>query len=254
MYNGLVIILILIIICLFYYYYYRYSYYNTSPVSACTSGSCEKYNVHQFHDDKKEAANLMQEVTNRNSILIEHLKNKYLNNHFKPGMDPLKSNRIDIVPESELSTWSAESMFDVNKYNDLKHLMESEYIQERVNQLTEHYNPRDIYEISPLNTSGVTSYTQDKKTLILCLRKKEKNESGQNELHDINTVMFVVIHELAHMANGQWGHGTNFWILFKFMLENAVECGIYKPVDYKRYPIVYCGLKLNFSPLFDMTL
>lgn len=249
MHNGIVVILMLILIYIFYICYYRYSYHNTVSISACST--CEKYNVHRSHGDQDEAASIMGEINRRNKTLIEHLRSKYLNNHFSPNMDPIKNNHIDVIPESELSPWTAESMFDVAKANQIQKAMEGEYIQERVDQLINHYNPKQIYEISPLNQSGVTSYTQDKQTLILCLRKKEKNAQGENELHDINTIMFVVIHELAHMMNNLWGHKMDFWILFKFMLMNSVECGIYQPVDYHKKPINYCGLVLSYNPLFD---
>jgi len=68
--------------------------------------------------------------------------------------------------------------------------------------------------------------------------------------------MFVVVHELAHMMNDLWGHSeqSNFWYLFKFLLLNAVEIDIYKPVNYAVKPIVYCGLKLTYNPLFDNNL
>lgn len=249
MHSGIVIILIIVLIYLFYFKYYKYSYYNTVSVSACST--CEKYNVHQSHNGQKDAAAILAEINRRNNVLIEHLKTKYLTNHFSPGMDSTKNNHIDVIPESELSPWTAESMFDIDKINDMKKLMEGEYIQERVEQLITRYNPKQIYEISPLNNSGVTSYTQDKHILILCLRKKEKNANGENELHDINTIMFVVIHELSHMMNNLWGHKMDFWILFKFMLMNSVECGIYTTVDYSKNPIVYCGLKIDYQPLND---
>ena len=172
---------------------------------------------------------------------MEYLKNKYLNNKFAPNMDRnIKNNRIDVIP------------FTAEQLN--QNWAENEYIQERIAQLIRNYDSNQIYEISPLNTSGVTSYTQNKKTLILCLRKKETDESGNNKLHDINTIIFVVIHELSHMMNNLWGHKMNFWILFKFMLLNACECGIYEPVDYRKYPVYYCGLLLSYNPLFDTSI
>lgn len=250
MHNGLVILLSIILIFLFYKYYYKHSYWNTVPVSTCNK--CEKYNVHRSHEDKIEAANIIKEITNRNNKLIEHLKSKYLTSNFQPNMDNIKNNHIDVVTNSDIFPWTADSMFDPNKTaQQLQQVTESEYLHERISQLIDYYNPKEIYEISPLNSSGVTSYTQNKKTLILCLRKKEKNTNNENELHDINTIMFVVIHELSHMMNNLWGHKMNFWVLFKFMLLNSVECGIYKPVNYAKSPIKYCGLLISYSPLFD---
>jgi hypothetical protein len=121
-------------------------------------------------------------------------------------------------------------------------------------QLISNYNSDEIYEISPLNKQGLTSYTENKKVLILCLRRKAADLAGHHPLHDINTMMFVVLHELTHMMNSTWDHHYDFWQLFKFVLENAVEAGVYTPVDYSRAPIVYCGLRLSYNPLYDPRL
>jgi predicted metal-dependent hydrolase len=232
--NLQVAILIVICIILVYFLYkwkYEHSYYNTSLISTCNN--CEKYHVHNSHHDKKAAAKVLEEITRRNKILIDQLRNKYDDQHFMPGLDPNKNNRIDVVAETALK---------------------SEYIQERVSQLVRNYNPKLIYEISPMNKDGYTSYTEDKERLIFCLRKKEPNANGDHELHDINIIMFVVIHELSHMMNNSWGHGRDFWELFKFMLENAVEAEIYIPDNYALNPINYCGLNITYSPLFDKNL
>ena len=258
MHNGIVIVVILLIIFLYYQYYYKYSYFNTTKTILCNGKTCEKYNVHKEHTDHEEAAKLMQEITRRIDLLISHLRNKYLNNHFQPSVDPMKNGRIDIIPGSDAYTtgFTADSLFEINtdKLDNIKEIMRNEYVQERIRQLISKYDKDNIYEISPLNSSGLTSYTQDKKTLIFCLRKKEKNASGENELHDINILMFVVIHEISHMAGNQWGHPVSFWVLFKFLLENAVECNIYKAINYGLYPVNYCGLKLEWNPLFDKSV
>ena len=262
MHNGIVIVAVILIIFLYYQYYYKYSYFNTTKTVICNGNTCEKYNVHKVHNDHEEAAKLMQEITRRINILIDHLRGKYLNNHFQPSMDPMKNNRIDIIPGNSAYTkgFTADSLFNVNKdilgghENDIKEIMKNEYVQERIRQLIDKYDKNNIYEISPLNASGLTSYTQDKKTLIFCLRKKEPNAEGKNELHDINILMFVVVHEISHMAGNEWGHPMSFWILFKFLLENSVECGIYRGIDYRKSPVNYCGLKLEWNPLYDLTV
>lgn len=236
------IIIILILLLLFYRFYYKYSHWNNIKIAPCFN--CEKYSVHQEHINQKEAANLLKEMTKRNSILIEHLKNKYQYSKFQPAIDNYKSGKIDIIPEMEI----------YNNNSSFNNVGANEYILNRIDQLVKRYDPQKIYEISPLNSSGVTSYTQDKKTLIFCLRKKDKNKKGEHDLHDINTVMFVDIHELTHMMNNTWGHHTDFWILFRFMLENAVECNIYKPEDYQKKPINYCGLILSYNPILDPIL
>lgn len=241
------ILVVLIIIVIFYNYTYKYSHKNVINISTCdlgiNDGSCDRFKVHKLHD-YKEAIGLMTEINHRNKKFIEYLQNKYVT-EFKGGIDPSKGGRIDIIPGSELYTQFAGNLDNQNTLD---------YLQERIEQLLKNYNSDRVYEISPLNKSGVTSYAQDKKDLILCLRRKTPDQNGDNPLHDINTMMFVDIHELSHMSNNLWGHNKDFWELFKFMLKNAVECGVYQPVDYSQHPIVYCGLELTYNPLYDTTL
>ena len=250
------ILLAFIIICsliLLYTGWFKYSVMNTRPIGICTNATgCETYYVHREHSDPEAAAKLLEQITERNDTLIKYLRNKYETT--SSTADPDKSGKIDIVHGSELypDSITYSSLYE----STMSNISIREYLHERIEQLISHYSQNRLYEISPLNSSGVTSYSEDKKKLILCLRKKVPNEQGVYELHDINTMMFVVLHELAHMCNDQWGHSkeSNFWVLFKFLLVNSVECGIYEPVNYGPTPIVYCGLPLTYNPYYDSRL
>lgn len=227
-------VILLIIVIMLIFWGFRYSAFNTRPIKACFSTGaktdCPSFNVHTAHQNQDEAAQLMLKITKKNKQLMDHLREKYLVEY--QTMNPDKENRIDIV-----------NGLDSNIL-----------IAERVNQLLKKYDKDNIYEISPLNATNQTSYTENKRKLVFCLRNKKPNGDGEHDLHDINTIMFVVIHELAHMMNDRWGHKDEFWKLFKFMLQEAVECKAYTPVDYLRNPIVYCGLKISYNPLYDPTL
>lgn len=258
--NILFGVLIFICLVLTWHYLFRYGPLNTKPIGACTGvglgQSCEYYYVHREHNDAAAAAALMNEITERNDKLIEYLKNKYDTTQASPS-DPDKSGRIDIVPGSALYPAALDNVNWESLQNSQTSGIEiREYLHERIHQLMMNYNTNRLYEISPLNKTGVTSYAEDKSTLILCLRKKTPNAAGEYELHDINTMMFVVLHELAHMMNNRWGHDkeSRFWTLFKFLLANAVEIGVYKPVNYSYHPITYCGLRLSYNPYFDTRL
>jgi hypothetical protein len=239
--------LIIIFIIIFLYYAYNsivFGPYNTTEVAPCSN--CEKYQVHRAHTDIKAAAQLLKDINTRNETLISYLEKKYSNAQPMANLDPTKNNRIDVIPGTEMYSDSIIKSFR----NPLNH----EYIQQRIEQLINNYDPSTTHEISPLNKSGITSYTEDKHILVLCLRHKEPLPNGEHELHDINTMMFVVLHELTHMTNPEWNHTINFWILFKFLLANAVEVGVYTPVNYEIYPINYCGLWLRYNPLYDIKL
>ena len=92
------------------------------------------------------------------------------------------------------------------------------------------------------NTSYVINKGQE---VRICLR----NKTGK--IHDFNTLVFVNLHELSHMLDRNYGHNESFWNCFKFILCEAVKLGIYKPVDYKKYPASYCGIKITSNPYFD---
>ena len=117
---------------------------------------------------------------------------------------------------------------------------------ENVQRLVQKFNPTKISETLP--TSEFTAYSENKgEKLAFCLNKKKNNP----ELIDINTLVFVATHELAHIMTVSEGHKREFWSNFKFLLENAKDAGIHNPVDYKKKPKEYCGMKIHDNPYYD---
>lgn len=134
----------------------------------------------------------------------------------------------------------------------LKYLVENmnaRYINRKnVQRLVENFNPTTIKETLP--TSEYTAYSENKgEKLAFCLNKNKKNNEN---LIDQNTLMFVAIHEIAHIMTLSVGHTEEFWQNFKFLLENAVELGIYEPIDYKKNPKNYCGMTISDNPYYDL--
>ena len=118
--------------------------------------------------------------------------------------------------------------------------------QENVKRLIKNYNPKKIYETLP--TSEYTAYSENKgEKLAFCL-DTEKNSQGR--LIDLNTLTFVAIHEVAHIATKSIGHTKEFWDNFKLLLEVAVEENIYKPVNYSKTPKRYCGMDITDNPYY----
>jgi hypothetical protein len=119
--------------------------------------------------------------------------------------------------------------------------------QENVKRLVDGFNPKQIMETLP--TSSYTAYSENKgEKIAFCLNvKKDNNE----QLIDENTLLFVAIHELSHVATKSIGHKSEFWENFKFLLEKAKEAGIHNPVDYKKEPQEYCGMKIHDNPFYD---
>jgi hypothetical protein len=117
-----------------------------------------------------------------------------------------------------------------------------------VQYLMSNYNPDGIIENAPTNDIN-TSYVDDKgKEFGICLREKQ---SGKNKFHNIHDLQFVVLHEMSHMANVNFGHEEDFWEIFKFLLTEAKEAGLHEPFDYSQAPMNYCSLIVKHNPYFD---
>jgi hypothetical protein len=97
-------------------------------------------------------------------------------------------------------------------------------------------------------SSKDTSYSENKgQKIVVCLRDKTKPPTYP--LIDENTVMFVMLHEMAHLMTETIGHTQEFWSNFKRILHDAVKLGIYTPVNYAQSPVPYCGMKITDSPI-----
>jgi hypothetical protein len=127
------------------------------------------------------------------------------------------------------------------------HLKETKPNHEITKKLVDGYNPKTIQETLP--TSEHTAYSENKgEKIAFCLNTRK----GGNKLIDENTLMFVALHELTHVGTTSIGHTPDFWRNFKFILENAIEIKIYKPVDYRKHPVGYCGMTITDNPYYDM--
>ena len=62
-------------------------------------------------------------------------------------------------------------------------------------------------------------------------------------------IAFVAIHEMGHIATISTGHTPEFWDNFRWLLEEAIQIGIYRKQDFKSKPEPYCGITITDSPL-----
>lgn len=108
-----------------------------------------------------------------------------------------------------------------------------------------HERIRDIIILESTQDSIYTSYSVNKgEQIVFCLRSRKI----YNKLHDINLMMYVVLHEISHVACPVYdNHGPLFKEIFKFITENAIKIGIYQKIDFAQNPEDYCGLNINDS-------
>ena len=115
-----------------------------------------------------------------------------------------------------------------------------------VKRLSVKYNPDNITESS--KKSKYTSYSVNKgEKIVFCIRSRDSNE----KLIDNNTLMFVALHELAHIMTKSIGHTEEFWDNFRFLLKGAIAANIYQYQDFRKKPVKYCGTEITDTPLND---
>jgi hypothetical protein len=135
-----------------------------------------------------------------------------------------------------------QKMKDTVSYIKVKHPEDPRTIR-----LVDGFNPKTISETLP--TSELTAFSENKgEKIAFCLNTTKEG----NRLIDLNTLTFVALHELSHVCTESIGHKQEFWQNFKWVLQNAKEAGIYDPIDYKKTPQEYCGMKINDNPYYDL--
>ena len=85
--------------------------------------------------------------------------------------------------------------------------------------------------------------TTDKKHIGVCVR------SASGQLEDSTTGAFVGIHEASHVCSESTGHTQEFWDNMRWLLKEAVACGVYDHEDFEANPKSYCGTVISHSPL-----
>ena len=155
-------------------------------------------------------------------------------------------NRTYLVRNDDRKQESADYMAKIHKnINVLYESCITTYPTDiRIKRLIRNYNPNNISE--SMKSSVYTSYSVNKgQKLVICIKEKDIEET----LIDLNTIMFVVIHELAHIITKSIGHTEEFWENMRFLLKISIKLGIYQEVDYKNKPEDYCGITITDTPL-----
>ena len=98
---------------------------------------------------------------------------------------------------------------------------------------------KETYE----NESSIAFVVNKGDEISICLTNKDTGN-----LEDINTTMFVVLHEVGHLMSVNWGHDEEFWTNFKLILRKAQEIDIYNYTNYNNTPEEYCGISIYSNP------
>lgn len=87
------------------------------------------------------------------------------------------------------------------------------------------------------NENSAAYVVNKNEELRICLKNEKENDT-----------MFVLLHELAHVMSESYGHNEEFKKNMDFLVKEAVKLKIYKPIDYSKNPINYCGVNITSTP------
>ena len=124
-------------------------------------------------------------------------------------------NRTYIVRKLPDALLAANKLAEINK--KILKLLDKLKDKDRdgISTLKERYNPNELSETGL--GAKYTSYSVNKgEKISICVRHKDKT------FIDDNIIIFVVIHELAHVMTKSVGHTKEFWSNFKYLLKISI--------------------------------
>jgi len=174
----------------------------------------------------KGEVSYVESFKDKNLYLVRNITNK------KEAADTLatiKSNLNELV--SYLTNQLKQNNKEIKKY------------ELYINRMADKITKSEYSESSP--NSKYTSYSINKgEALVFCVRSKKTNK-----IHNMNLLMYVALHELAHIGCPEVGHTKLFGNINKFLLKQAMNINIYNYSNYEANPVEYCGMDLNTTIL-----
>lgn len=189
--------------------------------SQCRSGQNETYKVRQL-PDRYQAVNLLKSIHRNLQMLNQdalQILTRIQQAHTRQEVLTL-CTQYEIIPQTQnLQSFPMKSFI-----RDLK-------------SMTARFSSLQIQESIPTTKSevGVTSYTDGKEVMSLCLR-----DPKTQTLHDLNTLMYTAVHELAHLGS-TIGHTPDFKLFFQFLRRRAITLRLYRDIDFTQDPKSFCG-------------
>ena len=167
--------------------------------------------------------------------------NYYIKNKDVVGVRSTIDSREYRIADSPDRQEAADLLADMNrdiiKFVDYLRNNPDEHIQ----RICTRYNPDKFGE--NLEYKSYKAYSVNKgQEIVICIRKDGKL------IKDKNTMLFVLIHELAHIMTVENGHPPIFWENMGKLLKEAEIAGIYKVIDYSKTPVDFCGILIDKTP------
>jgi hypothetical protein len=168
-----------------------------------------------------------------NFYMVRDLSDKYT------AVNLLATMRLNIIKLKD----------HLNSKKDTDYKEYKQYIEQLSNRIhnvtiSESRGNENVKDENGENKEIVTSYSVNKgEELVFCLRSRKE----MNTFHTINILMYVILHEISHIACPEYGHGPLFKKIFAFFTKTAMSLKIYEYDDYAKSPKEYCGIYLSDS-------
>ena len=127
--------------------------------------------------------------------------------------------------------------------------------ENNIRLLNERYDSSILFEAT--DKKGTTSYSLNKHKIFLCLRQRNIESKDTESFYvynifvDINTLMFVILHELTHLSmddivtGEQHFKNKKFVNLNNFYLDISNKLNLYTKIDYSQNNKNYCGMVIS---------
>ena len=203
-----IILMILVMYC-------KSSAYEVVYVKSNVNG--KEYLVRNL-SNKQNAADLLAHLSINLEKLVDYLSEK----NDKTKLGDLYDTYVDDIDKK-----------DINKSK----------FKDDIIRLIKNFNPDEFSESTP--DAEYTSYSVNKgEKLVFCLRSRDEEENMVKK----NIMMFVALHELAHLMTKSIGHKPEYWKNFKILLKIAIDLDIYNHVNFNKKPVEYCGTQITDTP------
>jgi len=164
----------------------------------------------------------------------------------KSTLDGREYRVRDLPDKQEAADLLAKLRMNLGKLMD--ELTKSYPNKPQVQRLSQNFraDPNRFLESTP--DAEHTSYSVNKgESVHFCLRQRD----GSEQLVKSDVMMFVALHEMSHMITKSIGHDPEFWNNFGWLIKEAEQRKLYKPIDFKSHPASYCGVNITDSPRYD---